>query len=343
VIPVVHLAIFFRNFLGCPGGLCHVGLGVNAHQTERVLRRHGVHVSVHGVPEPEDIFKALRAMPTLPSYVVIEAIWVELPQLKCLLAEFPTCRFAVRTHSQVGFLQVEPPAVKTLRQMLDLRVHNFEVASNSAHLAHFLEHTYDSPCLFLPNLYDLEHNHRRPDDYRSGPLKIASFGALRLLKNHMTSAAAALLIARQRPLEFWVSVNRVENAGSYGILQAIRNLYDGVSWARLVEHPWEDWKSFRKTIGTMHLTIQASFTETFNIVASDSVAEGVPCVVSSAIEWAPKTWRAEPDSVEDVARVGWQLLANPKAPEDGLQALRAHVRHSVQVWLHWVTRGTSTG
>ena len=71
-------------------------------------------------------------------------------------------------------------------------------------------------------------------------------------------------------------MNRVENAGSQGILQAIRNLYNGVPWAKLVEHPWEDWKSFRKTIGTMDLTIQASYTETFNIVAADSIVEGVP-------------------------------------------------------------------
>jgi hypothetical protein len=338
----VHLAIFFRNFLGCPGGLCHVGLGVNAYQTERVLRHHGVHVSVHGVPEPEDIFESLRSMPTLPSHVVIEAIWVELPMLKRLLMEFPTCRFAVRTHSQVGFLQVEPPAVKTLRQMLDIRANNcnFEVAANSSHLVNFLEHAYDRHCLFLPNLYDLEHVERRRKRlgivHKERPLRIASFGALRLLKNHMTSAAAALLIAQRRPLEFWMSVNRVENAGSQGILQAIRNLYDGVPWAKLVEHPWEDWKSFRKTIGSMDLYLQPSLTETFNITCADAIAEGVPCVVSSAVEWAPKAWRAEPDDVEDVARVGRQLLANMKAPEEGLRALQDHVRDGVQIWLQWL-------
>ena len=64
---------------------------------------------------------------------------------------------------------------------------------------------------------------------------------------------------------------------------------------------------------------------------------GVPCVVSSAIEWAPKAWRAEPDSVEDVAIVGWKLLADPGAAEEGLRALRAHVQSGVGIWLRWLT------
>jgi glycosyltransferase involved in cell wall biosynthesis len=192
-------------------------------------------------------------------------------------------------------------------------------------------------CLFLPNLYDLEYEHKH-HHYQPGVLRVASFGALRLLKNHMTSAAAALLIARyeQTNLEFWVSVNREENAGSKGILQAIRNLYQGVTWARLVESPWEEWSAFRRTIAKMDLYLQPSYTETFNITVADAIVEGVPAVVSEAIDWAPDGWKADPDNVEEIARVGCAHLHNPKAAEEGLAALREHVHEGVRLWLKFL-------
>ena len=332
----MHLAIIFRNFFVT--GFCHVGLGVNAYQTEKVLRRHGAHVSVFGVPEPEDILGTLQGMAAPPTHVVIEAIWVGTETLRTLLKAFPDTLFIVRSHSQVGFLQVEPPAVKILREMLDMqRSHkNLRVAANSQRLTHFLERTF-GPCVFLPNLYDTEYTPPRRQ-HQPGILRIASFGALRLLKNHMTSAAGALLIARTEKtnLEFYVSVNRAENAGAQGILHAIRNLYNGLPWARLVESPWSDWAKFRKTIARMDLYLQPSFTETFNITVADAIIEGVPAVVSDAIDWAPDGWKVEADNVEQLAEVGLSHLHNPKSAEEGLVALRAHVHVGVRHWLKFL-------
>jgi glycosyltransferase involved in cell wall biosynthesis len=42
----------------------------------------------------------------------------------------------------------------------------------------------------------------------------------------------------------------------------------------------------------MNVLINCSYTESFNMVTADGIAEGIPSVVSDAICWAPAYWRA---------------------------------------------------
>jgi hypothetical protein len=329
-----HVALFYRNFLAKQPTYCHVGLGVNALHTARVLRRQRVRADVFGVWEPKDVATTLAEMPSV-THCLIEALWIGTPDLATLLAQFPRVHFLVRAHSEVGFLQVEPGAITLLRDQMLLADQqlNLTIAANSRRLTDFLRTAYDARVLYLPNLYDLERVHRRrrePHAHRL--LRIGSFGALRWLKNHTTAAAAALTIARARgaDLEFWMSVDREEHGKT--VLQAVRNLFAGLPWARLHEAPWLPWAAFRRTVGAMDLTLQPSFTETFNIVTADSVAEGVPAVVSHAVEWVPESWKAEPDEIHEIARIGAALLANPSSADDGLRALERYVETAIGLW-----------
>lgn len=336
-----HLIIYYRNFMAVNSNYCHVGLGVNALHTAKVLRRQGMRVDVQGVREPADIEKHLDSLLFPPTHVLIEAPWITIPNLGYFLSKYHTVHFVVRAHSQIGFLQVEAGAIDLIRQMILLQESalNFTNASNSERLIDFLNKTYTGNSLFLPNLYDLERVHRKRDtDHQYRRLLIGSFGALRLLKNHTTAAAAAMMIAERRrcDLEFYVSVNREENPGSKGILQAIRNMFARVPWATLVESPWEPWASFRRTVAAMDLCMQTSFTETFNLATADATAEGVPVVVSSAIEWAPSHWMASVDDAADCARVGMALLSDPQSAEEGLKALRSYVERGTAIWLKYL-------
>jgi hypothetical protein len=71
----------------------------------------------------------------------------------------------------------------------------------------------------------------------------------------------------------------------------------------------------------MHLLLQPSYTESFNMVTADGIAEGVASVVSRAIDWAPEHWKADVDNVPQIARVGRQLLSDPHAAAEGGVAL----------------------
>ena len=73
------------------------------------------------------------------------------------------------------------------------------------------------------------------------------------------------------------------------------------------------------------------------MVTADGIAEGVPSVVSSAIDWTPRYWRAEIDDVFDIARVGRCLLQDPNAAVEGLQALRTHNREGLEAWIAFLT------
>jgi hypothetical protein len=95
---------------------------------------------------------------------------------------------------------------------------------------------------------------------------------------------------------------------------------------------WCSWPDFQRTIRTMHLLLQPSFTESFNMVSADGVAQGVPSVVSDAIDWCPDHWQAAADDTMDIANKGIALLHDPSAPADGLAALRKHNRHGILDW-----------
>jgi hypothetical protein len=245
----------------------------------------------------------------------------------------------VRAHSQIGFLQVEAGAIRILRDLMHLQDHtlNVSVCANSELLANFLKRAYAGACLYLPNLYDTSRvTHRAPRVHDHRLLRIGSFGALRLLKNHTTAAAAALMLAKSRAadLEFWIS----KDPDPWGarILDSLHAMFDGLKWAKLVVNAWEGWPAFRRTVAHMDLCYQLSATETFNVTAADAVAEGVPCVVTPAIPWAPIHWQVDTDRVEDAARVGSHLLSDMNANDDGMRALERFTCHATATWLRYL-------
>ncbi|HEU4410974.1 MAG TPA: hypothetical protein VFS43_37320, partial [Polyangiaceae bacterium] len=346
-----HVLLFYRNRFAAPANAlasvpqCHIGLGVNALHTTRVLRRLGVPTYPYGVWTAGDVRARLREHPAA-THAVLEAPWVPRDETEALLAAYPKVHVVVRCHSQIGFLQVEAGAITLLRNLLLLQesVLNLSVAGNSPRFTRFVERAYGGRCLDLPNLYDAERPPaagRPPLRGEGRPSRVGSSGAMRLLKNHTTSAAAALLAARAlwRELACWVSVDGGEYGGM-SIVDALRAMFAGLPWATLVEQPWQDWPAFRRTVGHMDLCLQLSHTETFHLTTADAVAEGVPCVVSPAIEGAPNAWKVDSDRPEDAARVALGLLASDEAPAEGKGALERFVRRAGLPWLAFLGRLT---
>lgn len=357
-----HVVLFYRDFkdYGSGGGdygdggeygggsesapngfKSHRGLGVNAYLTARVLRKHSIRCDVAACADITTVRKTLESTPDC-THAVIQALWIDAADQLQLCRDFPRVHFVVRVHSQIGFLVVEPPAIKILRDLLigQETVLNLTVTANSERLVRVLESAYATKVLHLPNLYEMERvEPKRDEDHGHRTLRIGSFGAHRLLKNHTTAAAAALMIAKRRgsDLEFWINSGREEHAGKKnGVYDALRFMFEGLRWAKLVEAPWAEWPQFRQTIGHMDLCLQVSFTETFNIVTADGVCEGVPSVVSKAIEWAPKQWMADVDDAEDIARVGSYLLSDKHGAREGWKHLEHAQKHAIHAWLTYL-------
>ena len=322
----------YKNF-AANRAVSHIGLGVTALNAAKSMRANGIQADVWPIISAADLRTRLRTT-TTPTHVVISAPWIQTPELAQMCAEFPEIRFAVNCHSNLGFLQADPSAMRLVREGLELGrcTWNFQIAANCERLGRWIESAYGQPCLRLPNIYHLEHTHAARELYKGGTLRIGAFGATRALKNLLTAAGGAVEIAnaRRADLEFWISSGRNEGAGP--VIDAVRQMVYGLPHVKLIENGWQTWPQFRQTVRHMHLLLQPSYTESFNVVTADGVAEGVPSVVSDAIEWAPSSWKAKVDDAGDIARVGLKLLGNRRAAKQGLAALK---KHNQVAFGHW--------
>ncbi len=321
----MRVVLAYKNF-AVNRNISHIGLGVAAINTAKVLRREGIRAEVWPILNGTDLRRRLTAAPA--KHVIISAPWIPSLELQALSTEFPDTDFAVNCHSNVGFLQADRNGVRLIREIMELELgtQNLHLAGNSRRFCEWVRAAFGAACVYLPNLYWLGHRsawQRVP--FTHGALRIGVFGATRPLKNLMSAAGAALEISENLrvPLELWMSSGRAE--GGEGVQGAVEEMLRGLPHVKLVMYGWQPWPKFRKVVHHMHLLLQPSYTESFNMVTADGVAEGVPSVVSKAIDWAPEHWKANVDDVLDIARVGRRLLYDPRAAHDGFEALQAYV------------------
>jgi hypothetical protein len=326
----------YKNF-AANRHVTHIGLGVTAMNSAKFLRAAGICSEVWAIVDPQDLRSQLAAAyrDNPATHVVISAPWIATMDLASLAADFPETQFCVNCHSNLGFLQADPNAMRLMREgaSLERQTWNFRIAANNERLVNWITKAYGVSSMWLPNLYYLDETSRMARaPFRGGTLRIGAFGATRPLKNFMTAAGAAVQIAAAMrcDVELWMSSGRDEGGGS--LLEAIRQMIQGMHNIKLVETGWETWPQFRQTVRSMHLLLQPSYTETFNVVTADGIAEGVPSVVSEAIEWAPSNWKARADDVDHVARTGIRLLRDKSAARKGVRALENYNHRALRAW-----------
>ena len=342
-VTMYRLILSYKNMAALTA-VSHIGLGVAALNTCKVLQSQEIRVEVWPVDSAAHLESRITAAQreSVPvTHLVMSAPWIPTLEWQRLCVLFHRVRFACCSHSNVGFLQADPLAAGFMTNDglgLESGFPNFALAANSQALCSFIKAAYAAPCQYLPNLYYLNGLTRvgRPL-WQSGALRIGCFGAARVQKNITSAAAAAIEIAsRMRAqLEFWVSGGRSDGMGGAS-MTTVRRIFESCRFARLIENPWQTWPQFRQTVANMHLLMQPSYTESFNMVTADGVVEGVTSVVSSAIDWVPDHWMADADDVGDIARVGMNLLRSPQAAEEGLESLAAYVKAGTAAWLDWL-------
>jgi len=335
----MRVLLCYKNF-AANQNISHIGLGVSALNTAKVLKAHGVAAEVHAILGARDIDALLKSRPDA-THVVISAPWIQAADIAgILLRPWPNVEFSINCHSNVGFLQADPNGVRLIRQYADLEQGslNLKLAANSRKGTAWLRDAYQCPCQNLPNLYYLDYSviSKRPL-WRGGIMRIGAFGATRPLKNLMSAAGAALQIANaeKADVEFWVNGGRQEGGGNT-VISAMREMLSGLGNIQLMQANWASWPEFRDLVRRMHLLINASYTESFNMVTADGVAEGVPSVTSDAIDWVPSYWHAPVDDTSSIARVGRHLITKHDAGIDGFKALEQHNTQGLDAWGAWM-------
>jgi len=119
-----RLVLAYKNF-AANKNISHIGLGVSALNTCKVLRRAGIIVDVWPILSAKDLGDRLQREPV--THVVISAPWIPSLELQSLVLTHSSTRFAVNCHSNVGFLQADSNGVRLIREAMDVEVatHNF--------------------------------------------------------------------------------------------------------------------------------------------------------------------------------------------------------------------------
>jgi len=252
-----------------------------------------------------------------PTHCFIEAIWVPSAKFEILCKLHPLVQFVVRIHSKIPFLAMEGIALEWIKAYAALQLKNLHVSANSKDLHKDLIDVLKIKSIFLPNIYmpvkgfscndfEVEYDNQiyreKVVDEKTKIVNIGCFGAIRPLKNNLIQAVAAMEFANgiSRKLQFHVNGNRVEQDRAESILKNLRALFAG-SGHEMVEHAWMPHSEFLNVVRSMDLGMQVSFSESFNIVAADFVASGVPIVASHDVDWLPSGSQADPNSTDDIA------------------------------------------
>jgi len=274
------------------------GLYWSARFVSDMLNRHGVDAKLVQVNDNNDIDREVFNFK--PDVVIIEALWVVPEKFDVLKKLHPDVKWIVRLHSNMPFLANEGVAIGWLKGYAERGI---KIAVNDRRAQQDVRTILSTGCLpdsvlYLPNYYPSYCRMNRP--HFGSHICIASYGAIRPLKNQLIQAVAAIQFADSigKKLFFHVNATRVEQGGN-AVLKNLRGLFDNTRHT-LVEDEWVSHFDFLQKIRHLDIGMQVSLTETFSIVAADMVSVGVPIVTSPEIKWASPVGRANPTDSQSI-------------------------------------------
>ena len=134
---------------------------------------------------------------------------------------------------------------------------------------------------------------------------------------------------------YYLSRFRQETGGNE-CAKNIRALFANTSHL-LVEHDWLNHEDFLKLIGQMSLNLAVSYTESFCIVAADSISQGIPIITSDSVPWNSPAFFADPNSSKSILDSmlhvhSWKNRLLQLICETPYQRLATHNRECVDTW-----------
>lgn len=278
------------------------------------LRGLGIEVCLQHAIDNNQIDKIVTE--TKPDIVIIEAYWV-VPEKFTILAKLhPRIKWIIRNHSAMPFLSAEGQILDWSLRYMDYK--HVYVSCNDPRTNEEMRDLVKSykpgwshdevakRVIYLPNFYPTAGALPvKKWDSSKTTLDVACFGSVRPLKNQLIQATAAITAAKElgKTLRFHINGDRVEGGhASNSILLNLRKLFDKMPHF-LIEHGWLPHNEFLSVLRTMDISLQVSYSETFNIVSADAVVCGIPIVVSNDIKWVNKSFTADPNNSHDIVKI----------------------------------------
>jgi glycosyltransferase involved in cell wall biosynthesis len=284
-----------------------------------------------------------------PTHVVIEALWVVPSKFAILSKLHPTVTWIIRIHSEMPFMANEGMAMDWIA---DYSKHpNIVIAPNAPRMLKELRYYLqvsnnwtkaqsNQKVVYLPNYYPLCVSEKKHTMKQKEHIDICCFGAVRPLKNHLLQAHAALQFAEKigKKLRFHINVGRLENRGD-PVLNNLKGMFEALyhSGHQLIGHGWTPREEFIERCHSMDIGMQASLTETFNIVGADYITSGVPIVGdANEIPWLSRIFSAKGQSSDAIVQ---KLLWTYYFPEMNVSInsykLNKYCNQTKQVWFNY--------
>jgi hypothetical protein len=230
-----------------------------------------------------------RVVRNKPDVVILQAFFVTPEKARELQKLHPKVKWVVLGHSCVPFLAQEGSAFTWINQLekipnLNIAFNHQETVSDLNKIGYELD--------YLPNIYSPEYFFKRAKPSEA-IIRIGCFGSLRILKNSLNQAVAAITFAESigKTLHFYINSNSDNGVGD-NILRNMRAIFARGNH-KLHEINWLNHQDFCKLISTMDLGMQVSYTESFNITSADFVFQNVPIIVSEEIKFVHALFRCK--------------------------------------------------
>ncbi len=321
------------------GNTSSYGLMVSCQMVSECLRNENIDSKIVTVIDSNSIDR--EVFNYKPTHVVLEAIWCPPYKLAQLLNLYPKIKWDVRLHSKFPFLAQEKMALEWLNQYKNLIVKfkNLTISANNRDFIDEINNTLGFNIRYTPNCYPVSGS-IFPNTKKIGEiLDIGCFGALRILKNHVQQAIAAIFVANclNKKLRFHINDSSTFEKEGNPILNNLKHIFED-SGHQLVIHPWDGHDNFVALVQCMDLGMQMSFTESFNLTAADFVSNGIPLLGSSEIEFLSGIYQAKPANFKDIVEKLKFIINNKWLGLHIINTinLRKHTKQAVKDWLFFL-------
>ena len=243
--------------------------------------------------------------------------------------------FTVRLHCELPFLaQISKGDGMSMETLTIARQSkNVTMAAQSRKMARDMSSLLGREVLHLPSTYAANPSiTKRPggcgyyDD-------VGCFGAVRLLKNHLAQAVAAIRFSKERnkKLRFHINGEQYTPDGA-PVLAALKVLFAATPETELVLHPWMPHEEFLKLLTKMTIGLQVSLTEASNVVTKDMKSVGLPIVVSREIKNVSEQSIAYPTDTAMITERMHYAMAHPELVEVNRRHLAEYNAAFMPLW-----------
>ena len=317
------------------------GLVNSCNFVANALNNNGVEAKIVEVIDGNGIDKEVYNF--RPDIVIIEAYFATPEKIEELISlpRYKDIFWTIRSHSEIPFFANESICIEWTKKYWELtKEHdNLSISSNTMDFVEQIKDSLNIKIDYLPNIYCPNKNIKYDLSFKDdNTLHVGLFGALRPLKNHLIQALAAISFANlnNKTLHLHINATRLEQRAE-PVLKNLEALFQGTKH-KLIKHDWLSYEETIKLVRKMDFTMQVSLSESFNLVAADSVWNNVPVVGSYEIEWLNFLYKAKPTKLNSILLkmfiayygqfIGLQYL--------NLLNLKIHNRFALTNWLDWI-------